>query len=64
MCGIMCSNRLDGGPCVEVAVTVIQRNFGGAAIGLSMGFAQATPVRVGNMLGGNRPACCLSLIHI
>ena len=59
MCGIMCSNRMDGGtggPCVEVAVTVIQRNFGGAAIGLSMGFAQATPVRVGNMLGGNRPA--------
>ena len=32
------------------------RNFGGAAIGLSMGFAQATPVRVGNLLGAGDPA--------
>ena len=36
-------------------MTTLLRNFGGAAIGISMGFAQATPVRVGNLLGAGDP---------
>ena len=47
LCGIICSQRgPDSGPCAEVAVTVLLRNFGGAAITIAFGFGMATPVRI------------------
>jgi Na+-driven multidrug efflux pump len=59
-CGIICSRRDsdaggESGPCAEIAVTVLLRNAGMASFFLSMGFGQATPVRVGNLLGAGDP---------
>lgn len=55
--GVLCSSRDDPeAACADVAVTVLLRNFGNAAIGLSWGFATAGVVRVGNLLGEGKPA--------
>jgi len=67
--GLICSRRvLAGGDpeaaCIEVAVTVLLRNFGNAAIGMSWGFSMAGTVRVGNLLGEGkaRPARIAAII--
>ena len=56
-------------PKVELGIYSVLMNFAGLAFSIPLGFMVAATVRVGNLLGDNKPdrakqSCCLSLLLI